>query len=147
MRVVVQRVKSASCVVDGQVVGSIGVGLLCFVGIGKNDSEADVKKCVDKIGGIRIFKDDDGKMSRSCDSVGGEFLLISNFTLFGNIRHGKRPDFTAAADATLGRELFDMFVDEMRRQHAVSTGVFGADMTVNAVNDGPITIIFDTESL
>ncbi len=147
MRVVVQRVKSACCVVDGAVTGQIGIGLLCFVGIGKNDSAEDVKKCVDKIGGIRIFKDENGKLSLSCDSVGGEFLLISNFTLFGSIRHGKRPDFTSAADAVKGRELFDMFVSEMSLLHKVSTGVFGADMTIDAVNDGPITIIFDTESL
>lgn len=147
MRIVAQRVHYADCVVDGKKVGEIQKGLLCFVGIGRNDTEADVMKCVDKIGGLRVFEDENGRMSRSCEDVGGSFLLISQFTLYGSVRHGKRPDFMAAADPAKGRELFDRFTFEMSQKHNVQTGIFGADMQIEAHNDGPVTIIFDTESL
>ncbi len=147
MRIVAQRVLSADCVVEGKKVADIGVGLLCFVGIGKNDTHDDVMKCVDKIGGLRVFEDQNCKMSKSCEDVGGEFLLISQFTLYGSIRHGKRPDFTSAASPDKGRELFDDFVKEMSALHKVQTGIFGADMAIKAQNDGPVTIIFDTENL
>ncbi len=147
MRIVAQRVHYADCVVDGKKVGEIQKGLLCFVGIGKNDTHDDVMRCVDKIGGLRVFEDENGKMSRSCEDVGGSFLLISQFTLYGSVRHGKRPDFMAAASPDKGKELFDDFVCEMSARHKVETGIFGADMQIEAHNDGPVTIIFDTESL
>ena len=147
MRIVAQRVNYANCVVDGKTVGEIQKGLLCFVGIGKNDTHADVIKCVDKIGGLRVFEDDLGKMSRSCEDIGGSFLLISQFTLYGSVRHGKRPDFMAAASPDKGKLLFDDFVCQMSQKYRVQTGIFGADMQIEAHDDGPVTIIFDTENL
>lgn len=147
MKIVAQRVNYALCTVDGKKTGEIQKGLLCFVGIGKNDTHDDVLRCVDKIGGLRVFEDEAGKMSRSCEDIGGSFLLISQFTLYGSVRHGKRPDFVAAASPDKGKLLFDDFVCQMSQKHRVQTGIFGADMQIEAHNDGPVTIIFDTENL
>ena len=147
MRIVLQRVSQAAVTVDNQVTGSIGQGLLVFVGVGQDDEHADIDWLVDKLPRIRIFEDDDGKMNRSLDDIGGEVLAISQFTLHGNLRKGTRPSFNRAASPDKGREFYDQFVQKLsaRIGKPVPTGVFGAHMDIEAHNDGPVTLILDTK--
>ena len=147
MRAVVQRVKSARCTVNGAVTGEIGVGLLVFVGVGVEDTERDVAKCAEKLAGLRIFEDDAGRMSRSAADVGGGLLVISNFTLYGSVRHGRRPQFLTAARPEKAKPYYEALVKELEKTLPVACGVFGADMQIDACNDGPVTLFFDTAQL
>ncbi len=147
MRAVVQRVSSASVVIDGKEKRSIGKGLAIFVGVKEGDDEKTCAKLADKCANLRIFNDEDGKMNLSATSLNYEALIISNFTLYASTKKGKRPDFLAAAKPPLAVDLYNYFVNEVEKTPLknVVTGEFGAHMDVELVNDGPITIILDTD--
>ena len=146
MRSVVQRVKSASVTVDGKTVGEIGMGLLILLAIGPEDGQGDLTWMVDKLVGLRIFEDEEEKMNCSVQEVGGEILLVSQFTLYGDCRKGKRPSFSAAAPPEKAKLLFEQIVEETRRRGLkVETGVFQAEMDVALINHGPVTILLDSE--
>ena len=147
MRAVVQRVSAASVSVDGKLVSSIGKGLLVFLGVSCSDTAAEAEAISRKISGLRIFSDSSGKMNLSAGDVDGSVLLISNFTLYGNVRHGFRPEFLQSAPADSAEPLYEKVLSLISRQLPVKAGVFGADMKVCADNDGPVTIIIDTDSL
>ena len=148
MRAVIQRVKEASVRVDGREVGSIGRGLLVFLGIGKGDDEGDLRYMIDKIYGMRIFEDTDGKMNLSLGEVGGEVLVVSQFTLYGDCRKGKRPSFVKAASADTGREFYLSFIEGLSSKGIrVEQGEYQAMMSVHLVNDGPVTILLDSEKV
>ena len=148
MRAVVTRVKSASVTVEGRVVGEIGGGLLVLLGVGQGDGEAERKKLLEKLPVLRIFEDEAGKMNRSLLDVGGSVLLVSQFTLYANCRHGRRPDFLAAAKPDIAEAEYERFGEDLRGKGIhVETGIFGADMQVASVNDGPVTIILDSDQL
>lgn len=141
MIVLLQRVSSARVDVGGETVGAIGAGLLALVCAEPQDTEAVCQRMLDKVLKLRIFGDEQGKMNRSVQDVGGGLLIVSQFTLAADTRHGNRPGFTAAAPPELGRALFDHFVTLARSRHPqVETGRFGAEMAVHLVNDGPVTI-------
>jgi D-aminoacyl-tRNA deacylase len=146
MRAVIQRVRRGAVLVDGQAVGQIGAGLVVLVGATRDDTVAQAELLAQKILSLRIFEDAGGKMNRSALDVGGEFLVISQFTLYADCRHGRRPSFTDAAPPDLAQPLIDQFGNALRRLGAirVETGVFGARMLVEIENDGPVTIILDT---
>ena len=145
MRVVLQRVKNASVTVGGERVSGIGDGLLLLVGIAVGDGEAEAAWLAEKISGLRIFNDGDGKMNLSVRDVGGEVLAVSQFTLLADTKKGKRPSFVGAAPPEEAERLFDYFCERLRAAGAgpVKTGVFGAMMDVALVNDGPVTIILE----
>ena len=146
MRAVVQRVRRASVRISGQTVGEIAQGLLVLVGVGENDSEAAAVYLADKIAGLRIFDDDAGRMNRAVGEIGGAVLVVSQFTLFGDVRRGKRPSFDAAARPEAARKLYEYFVEELRaRGLRCETGRFQEMMEVELVNDGPVTILLDSE--
>ena len=148
MRAVLTRVKSASVSVDGNVIGQIGPGFLILLGITHDDTEAQAVKMADKLTGLRIFEDEDGKMNRGLDTVNGEILVISQFTLYGNCRKGRRPEFLAAARPEVAIPLYEKFVALCREKGIhTETGEFGAEMLVESVNDGPLTLIVDTDQL
>ena len=148
MRAVVQRVSKASVVVEERVVGEIGPGLLVLLGVSKDDTEADADYLAEKIGGLRVFEDDDGKMNRSVADVGGAVLAVSQFTLYGDVRRGKRPSFDSAARPERARELYEYFVDRMRERGLhCETGEFQAMMSVSLVNHGPVTVLLDSSKL
>ena len=145
MRAVVTRVSSASVRVDGSVAGEIGSGLLVLAGVAHDDTDVDAATLAKKVVELRIFRDDAGAMNRSLLDAGGEVLAISQFTLFGDVRKGRRPSFIAAAPPDHGRAIYERFVEELRALGPrVATGVFGAMMAVTSVNDGPVTILIDT---
>jgi D-tyrosyl-tRNA(Tyr) deacylase len=145
VRAVVQRVKDASVEVDGVVVGSIDIGLLVLVGAGPNDTEADAVAAANKISGLRIFSDSAGKMNLGLSDVGGSMLVVSQFTLAGDVRKGRRPSFVNAARPEIAEPLVSAFCDAAAATGIrVEQGVFGADMKVSLVNDGPVTLIVDT---
>ncbi len=144
MRVVLQRVSRASVTIHGKVAGSIGVGLVVLVGFTPGDDQARIAWMADKIVGLRIFRDDDDKMNRSIVDVGGAVLVVSQFTLYGNVSKGRRPSFAAAAGPEEAIPLYDWFVAALReRAIPVETGEFGAMMQVDLVNDGPVTLVID----
>ncbi|HOJ87422.1 MAG TPA: D-aminoacyl-tRNA deacylase [Pseudothermotoga sp.] len=146
MRAVVQRVHRAKVFVNNEIVGSIERGLLVFLGVGKNDTQADVEWICDKIANLRVFEDNDGKMNLSVTQVRGEILVISQFTLYGDCRHGRRPSFSDAASPDLGQVFYRSFVEVMKSKiEKVSEGVFGAHMEIEALNDGPVTLLLDSE--
>lgn len=148
MRAVLTRVKSASVSVDGKTIGSIGPGFLILLGITHDDTEAQAVKLADKLTGLRIFEDEDGKMNRGLDTVNGEILVISQFTLYGNCRKGRRPSFAEAADPELGNALYEKFLSVCAELgYPPQHGRFGADMKVESLNDGPVTLILDTDQL
>lgn len=146
MRCVVQRVGRASVRVNGGIIGKIGPGLLAFIGVARDDGEQDVRRLAEKITGLRIFEDQEGKLNLSVAEVQGEILLVSQFTLLGDCRKGKRPDFTEAARPEAAKKLFDQLV-ELVRQKAVKieTGQFQAEMEIDLVNQGPVTILLDSK--
>ena len=148
MRALLQRVSRASVTVEGQVVGQIGQGLLVFLGVGRDDSELQVKTLADKIVYLRIFGDDEGKMNRSLLDIGGEVLVISQFTLYADTRRGRRPSFTDAAPPVVAESLFEHFKDALASYGlTVASGIFGAYMTIEIRNEGPVTIWLDSEDL
>lgn len=145
MRAVVQRVSRASVTVAGEVVGEIGKGVLVLLGVSVNDGEADADYLVEKIVNLRIFDDAEGKMNDSLADVSGAMLVVSQFTLYGDTRRGRRPSYITAAQPAEANRLYEYFVSQARRQADVQTGVFQAMMDVELVNDGPVTIILDSE--
>lgn len=147
MRVVLQRVSEARVSVDGRVVGEIAKGLLLLVGIGHEDTEADLTWMADKLAGLRIFEDEAGKMNLSVLDVGGAVLSVSQFTLFGDCRKGRRPSFTGAARPETAEAMYERFNALLReRGLTVETGRFGAMMDVSLVNDGPVTLVVDSRA-
>ena len=148
MRAVVQRVDKADVTVDGQVTGSVKKGLLVLLGVADGDTEKDLQYMVDKVTGLRIFEDDADKMNLSVKDVGGELLVVSQFTLCGDARKGKRPSFDKAAKPDLANAYYEKFVEMCRTQGLhVETGVFRAHMLVGLVNNGPVTILLDSTKL
>ncbi len=145
MRAVVQRVDSASVTISGRVNGQIGKGFMVLLGVFENDTEKDLDYICDKLLGLRIFEDAEGKMNLSILDVGGEILLISQFTLYGDARHGKRPSFSHAARPEKAIPLYEKAIETLREKLNVQTGIFGAEMKVSLVNDGPVTILLDSE--
>ncbi len=144
MKTVIQRVSSASVTVEGRITGQIGQGILVLLGVEKGDSEAQADWLAEKIVGLRIFSDGDGKMNLSLRDVGGALLIVSQFTLAGNCAKGKRPSFDSAAPPAEGQRLYEYFVAAARRLGLpVQTGIFQADMQVALVNDGPVTFILE----
>ena len=148
MRAVLTRVKSASVVIDGETVGKIGKGFLILLGVGPNDTEKECRYLAEKALGLRIFEDENGKMNLGLESIGGEVLVVSQFTLFGNCRKGRRPSFVGAAGPELGNQLYEKFLQYCEELgYPPQHGEFGADMKVASVNDGPVTLILDTDQL
>jgi D-tyrosyl-tRNA(Tyr) deacylase len=148
MRAVVQRVTRAQVRVDGDVVGAIEAGLLVLVGVGVDDNEDDAISLARKIVSLRIFRDDEGNMNRDVTEIGGAVLVISQFTLHGDVRKGRRPSFIAAARPEQAEPLYERVVTELGRQGlTTATGRFGATMAVELVNEGPVTILLDTKRL
>ena len=146
MRAVIQRVTSAEVTVDGRSTGKIGKGLLVFVGVGKGDGEADISYLSSKIPDLRIFEDHSGKFNLSLRDVGGEMLIVSQFTLFGDCRKGRRPSFSDAEDPLVAKVFYEQLVERMKRQGIpVHTGEFQANMEVHLVNDGPVTLLLDSK--
>ena len=147
MRAVVTRVSSASVAIDGRTVGHIGQGFLVLLGIAPTDTEAQADKLADKVCGLRVFEDGAGKMNLNLETVGGELLIISQFTLYADLK-SRRPGFSYAAKPDIAIPLYEKFMEECRgRGFHVEHGEFGADMKVASVNDGPVTLLFDTETL
>ena len=148
MRAVIQRVSKASVKVDGATVGEIGKGLLVLLGVTPADTESDADYLVDKITGLRIFEDAEEKMNLSLRDVGGAILAVSQFTLYGDVRRGKRPSFDAAAKPDQAKKLYDYFVDRIRSTGLkCETGTFQATMKVELINEGPVTIMIDSKKL
>jgi D-tyrosyl-tRNA(Tyr) deacylase len=148
MRAVIQRVSSASVAVEGQLVGEIGLGLLVLLGVSTSDAESDAEYLAEKIAGLRIFEDGDGKMNRSMADVGGAVLAVSQFTLYGDVRRGKRPSFDGAARPERARKLYEHFVAQIRQCGLrCETGRFQAMMSVSLVNQGPVTMLLDSSKL
>ena len=148
MRALIQRVKNASCGVDGKEVSKIDKGLLVFVGFKNNEDPKKIDKLYKKLIGVRIFEDSNGKMNLSIKDVGGSFLVISQFTLYGDMREGLRPSFTEAMDYNLANDYYLDFTNRLSKDgYDVKLGVFGADMKINLINDGPVTIWLDSETL
>jgi len=144
MKAVIQRVTSASVVVDGETVGEIGRGILVLLGVEKGDDEARAYWLAEKICNLRLFEDETGKMNLSVQDIGGSLLAVSQFTLAGNCDKGRRPSFDTAAPPDEGKRLYDYFVEALRRLGPpVATGIFQADMQVSLVNDGPVTFILE----
>ena len=147
MRAVVTRVKNAKVTIEGKVNGEIGQGFLVLLGVGPADTEAQAVRLADKICGLRIFEDEAGKMNRNLEAVGGSLLVVSQFTLYGDTRKGFRPSFIKAAKPPLAVDAYELFLAEMNQQglKEVQHGEFGADMQVSLVNEGPCTIVIDTD--
>lgn len=149
MRAVVQRVRASAVTQQdsGEISGQIGRGLTVLLGVAEGDTVTDAKYLADKIVNLRIFEDEDDKMNLSLVDIGGEMLAVSQFTLLGDCRHGRRPSFTAAAKPTEAEALYQVFVEEAARSVRVETGVFRTDMLVDIANDGPVTMLLDSKKL
>ena len=148
MRAVLTRVKHATVTVDGEVKGKIGEGFLILLGVTHTDTQAQAEKLADKLTGLRIFEDENEKMNRGLETVNGEILVVSQFTLYGNCKKGRRPEFLAAARPEVAIPLYEHFVQCCRDKGIhVETGVFGAYMQVESLNDGPLTLVVDTDNL
>jgi D-tyrosyl-tRNA(Tyr) deacylase len=144
MRAVVQRVHHASVTVEGRIVGRISRGLLVFAGVARDDGPADIEYIASKVRELRIFADEAGRMNRSVIDVGGELLVVSQFTLLGDVRKGRRPAFDAAEAPDAARATFEALLGRLRQEGPVETGVFRAHMDVSLSNDGPVTILLDS---
>lgn len=149
MRAVLQRAQRGQVSVDDKIVGQIGPGYVILLGVTQQDGPAEVKKLAEKIAHLRVFEDDQGKMNRSALDIGAEMLIISQFTLFADAKKGRRPSFTRAAPPEIAEPLVTQFVEHLRKMgvNKVETGAFGATMLVHIDNDGPVTIILDTNEL
>ncbi len=146
MRAVVQRVKSAEVYAEGRLCGKIEKGLLVFIGVGKGDQEEDLSYMVSKLPGLRIFEDASGKFNLSLGEIGGEMLIVSQFTLYGDCRRGRRPSFTEAEEPATARPIYEQFVSRLKGQGIpVQTGEFQAKMDVHLINDGPVTLLLDSK--
>ena len=147
MKFVVQRVTEASVAVDGKTIGQIGKGFLVLIGVSDSDTKDIADKMVKKLLGLRIFDDENDKINLSLTDVGGELLLISQFTLYANCKKGYRPSFTEAGKPDMANEMYEYIIEKCREQFHVETGEFGADMKVSLLNDGPFTIILDSQEI
>ena len=148
MRAVLTRVRSASVTIDGEVVGKIGRGFLILLGVGPNDTEKECRYLAEKALGLRIFTDEEDKMNLGLDAVDGQVLVVSQFTLYGNCRKGRRPSFAEAAGPELGEQLYEKFLSICEELgYPPQHGRFGASMQVESINDGPVTLILDTDQL
>lgn len=148
MKFVIQRVTNAKCEVEGKTTGNIEQGFCVFIGVAENDTEAIADKLIRKLIGMRIFADADGKTNLALQDINGSLLLISQFTLYANCRKGNRPSFTDAGNPELANHLYKYIIEECRKQILnVQTGIFGADMKISLTNDGPFTIILDSDDL
>lgn len=148
MKFVIQRVTDAKCEVEGNITGQIDLGFCVLIGVAENDTEAIADKMLRKLLGMRIFADADGKTNLALEDVNGSLLLISQFTLYANCRKGNRPSFTNAGNPELANHLYEYIIEECRKQILnVQTGIFGADMKISLTNDGPFTIILDSDDL
>jgi D-aminoacyl-tRNA deacylase len=148
MRAVIQRVKSAQVIVNEKIIGSIGFGLLVLLGISREDNRDDADYLVEKTSNLRIFDDQDGKMNRSLLDVGGEMLIVSQFTLSADCRKGRRPSFTAAAEPAEAKKLYQYFIERVKEKGiTVATGEFQALMEVGLINNGPVTILMDSKKV
>ena len=148
MRAILTRVKSASVTIDGEVTGKIGRGFLILLGVGPNDTEKECRYLAEKALGLRLFTDENDKMNLGLEAVNGEVLVVSQFTLYGNCRRGRRPSFSDAAPPALGEELYEKFLSVCAELgYPPQHGRFGADMKVESINDGPVTLILDTDQL
>lgn len=148
MKAVLTRVQYASVAIDGETVGKIGQGFLILLGVGPQDTEKECRLLAEKALGLRIFEDENGKMNLGLEQVGGEVLVVSQFTLYGNCRKGRRPSFAEAADPELGNALYEKFLSVCAELgYPPQHGRFGADMKVESLNDGPVTLILDTDQL
>lgn len=146
MKLVIQRVKEASVMIEERMVGSIGVGLLIFLGIGENDTKETVKFYVEKLLKLRIFADHEGKTNCSIQQINGELLVVSQFTLYADCRKGNRPSFTKAGNPQMAKQLYEYFISLCKEKiEKVAAGEFGADMQVSLINDGPFTIVLGEE--
>ena len=146
MRAVVQRVKQTSLRVDGNLISEIPFGLTVFLGVTATDTKTQVEYLMKKIAALRVFEDENGKMNLSVKDVGGEVLLVSQFTLYGDVSKGNRPSFTAAARPEIAKPLYDYALKNLAEQGVVvKGGVFGADMQISQLNDGPVTILYDVD--
>ncbi len=148
MRAVVTRVSGAGVTADGAPAGRIGKGFLVLLGVGKEDRPSDARKLAKKICSLRVFEDGAGKMNVSLAEAGGELLVVSNFTLYASCARGRRPDFFPAAGAAEAKELYELFLDSCQKEgFTPKTGIFGAEMAVESVNDGPVTLIIESAEL
>lgn len=145
MKVVLQRVNSASCEVDGKIVGSIGKGYLLLVGVGKESTHEDADRIAKKVVGARIFADENDKINLNLSQVGGNMLIISQFTLYADVKKGNRPSFVNAAEPLRAEEIYNYFAEKCRELSGcdIQKGIFGADMKINLVNNGPFTLIYE----
>ena len=148
MRAILTRVKSASVTIDGKVVGAIGNGFLILLGVGPEDTEKECRCLAEKALGLRVFTDENDKMNLGLEAVDGQVLVVSQFTLYGNCRKGRRPSFAEAAGPELGEQLYERFLEICTELgYPPQHGRFGADMQVESINDGPVTLILDTDQL
>lgn len=147
MRAVIQRVSASSVVSDGIPTGKTNAGLVVLLGVKRGDDESDAVRLAEKIGKLRIFSDENGKMNKSAIDIGGSALVISNFTLYANYAHGNRPDYFDSEEPSRANELYETFSKKLAEFLPVSTGVFGADMKIDMCADGPVTIVMDSETL
>ena len=148
MKAVIQRVTSASVVVEGETIGTCGHGLLILLGVATGDTEEDLERVLQKIVKLRIFEDENGKMNRSVQDIDGEMLVVSQFTLLANYKHGNRPDYLGAAAPVEANRLYELFIEKAKAYvRHVGHGKFGADMKVSLLNDGPVTIVMESDVL
>lgn len=148
MRAVIQRVNNASVEVDGKIVGEIGKGLLVFLGVGDGDTDRDLNYIADKTAGLRIFSDEDDKMNLSVTDINGEILVVSQFTLYGDCRKGRRPNFTSSMEPVTAEKMYEDFIKIIESKGIKTAhGEFGADMQVSISNDGPVTILLDSSKI
>ncbi len=146
MRAVIQRVKNAQVSVENNIEGKIDYGLLVYLAIGDEDTDKDLEYLLEKIVNLRIFQDEDDKMNLSVKDIEGQILIISQFTLYGDVRKGRRPNFMKSAEPTMAKKMYEEFIERIKKENiVVESGVFAADMDVTYTNDGPVTILLDSE--